>query len=337
VTASKELAEILPKLSRIRVGVIGDLMLDRYIWGKASRISQEAPVPVVQVLRETSVPGGAANVVRNIASLGGHAVAFGVVGDDRHADTLTDLLAHAGADVTNIIRTDKRPTTLKTRVLANNQQVVRVDREDTSAFGNAIVDRLRASALAAIENEDVDAIIFEDYAKGLLTAELIQELVNCARTRGIVTGLDPHPSHPFDVRGLTLMTPNRAEAFGLAGVYYRSAVLPVENDAPLLDVGALLLDRWEVNLLLVTMGGAGMALFHTGDKPVHIPTRAREVFDVSGAGDTVMASLVLALSAGATPVQAAEFANHAAGIAVGKIGTVAVEADELARDLMEAE
>jgi D-beta-D-heptose 7-phosphate kinase/D-beta-D-heptose 1-phosphate adenosyltransferase len=327
------LLSLLTRFKDVRVAVVGDLMLDRYIWGKASRISQEAPVPVVLVQRETQVPGGAANVVRNITSLEGQAVAFGAIGRDPHGETLRRLLREGGADVDQIQVSDRRPTTLKTRVLAGNQQVVRIDQEDTTLFSDELLDKLRRGLADMLKKDQIGAIIFEDYAKGLLSREFMQEIVDLAHRHGKFCALDPHPSNPFKVRGLRLMTPNRAEAFGLAGLYYKPTVLPLKNDLALQEVGRRLQQDWDVELLLITMGADGMALFQPDLPPVHIPTRAQEVFDVSGAGDTVTASFVLSLLAGATPTEAAELANHAAGIVVGKVGTVPVPKEELIREL----
>ncbi len=336
MTDPSQLLPLLEAFPKTRVAVIGDLMLDRYIWGQACRISQEAPVPVVQVRRETQVPGGAANVVRNATCLLGQVSAFGTIGTDRHGDTLLQLLTEAGADVSRVLRTENRPTTIKTRVLAGNQQVVRIDREETDPLPAAITARLLEAVYAALDGDaPPGAIIFEDYAKGLLSKEIMQQIVDDTRPRGIFCALDPHPGNPFKVKGLKLMTPNRAEAFGLAGVYYKPTVLPLENDEALLEVGRRLQHDWEVELLLVTMGGDGMALFMADAPPVHIPTRAREVFDVSGAGDTVTASFVLSLLAGATPVQAAELANYAAGIVVAKVGTKPILMEELVQHLRE--
>ena len=316
-----------------RVAVVGDLMLDRYIWGQAKRISEEAPVPVVRVRRESEVPGGAANVVRNILSLGGRASVFGVVGSDAHGDSLLGLLRDGGADTTGVVATTDRPTTIKTRVVAGNQQVCRIDLEKTSPIPASSRDVLENALFAALEEGGIGAVIFEDYAKGLLEAESLQAVVDYARDRGVLVALDPHPSHPFNLRRLDLMTPNRAEAFGLAGVYHRPGRLPLEADQDLLEVGRRLRHEWEVRILLITLGSDGMALFVSDDGPVHISTKAREVFDVSGAGDTVMASFVLALLADATPQEAAHIANHAAGIVVGKVGTVAATADDLLSNL----
>ena len=330
---------LIPYLSRFRdcrVGVVGDLMLDRYIWGTATRISQEAPVPVVQVRRESASPGGAANVVRNLVSLGARAMAFGVLGADRHAETLRGLLSAAGADLTGVVTADDRETTVKTRVIAGSQQVVRIDREVTVPIPSACREALLGQLEAALAAGAVEALILEDYAKGLLDPDMVRQIVVMCRRAGVFVTLDPHPLNQFNVNGLRLMTPNRSEAFSLAGVPYQPTRLPLASDLALAAVGRRLAELWAPELLLVTLGGSGMALFVGGSPQLHIPTRARQVFDVSGAGDTVMAAFVLSLLAGATAEEAARISNHAAGIVVGKVGTAAVAAAELESELRDA-
>ncbi len=333
---NSSLARFVSRFSDCRVAVVGDLMLDRYIWGRATRISQEAPVPVVRTIQETQTPGGAANVVRNVCGLGGRAAAFGIVGTDSAGADLVRLLGESGAETAGIVQVPERPTTLKTRIVAGNQQVCRVDLEKTEAVPDAALERILETLRDHLDANRCDAVILEDYAKGLLTPRFVQRLIELCGAFAVPLALDPHPEHPFQVAGLRLMTPNRAEAFGLAGAYYRPAVVPLEQDRALLEVGNRLRRSWGVEILLITLGGNGMALFEgAAECPVHIPTQAREVFDVSGAGDTVMASFVMALAAGASPVEAARLSNHAAGIVVGKIGTAAVTAHELYERLAE--
>jgi D-beta-D-heptose 7-phosphate kinase/D-beta-D-heptose 1-phosphate adenosyltransferase len=342
VPAAGSMAErLLSQVSRFsgaRVAVVGDLMLDRYIWGRATRISQEAPVPVVHVNRETVVPGGAANVVRNILSLGAKAVPFGMVGRDDTGRILRTLLREAGGDDSGILETDDRPTTVKTRVIAGTQQVVRIDHEVTTVMATALSSTLLSRLSQTIADGRVGALILEDYAKGLLTRDVVQEIVSMCIRKGIPVALDPHPSNPFRVKGMDLMTPNRSEAFALAGVYYSgSGGKPIQEDQPLQEVARRLLDEWEVKNLLVTLGADGMALFRTGEAPIHLPTRAREIYDVSGAGDTVMAAFVVARLAGASLMDAMRISNQAAGIVVGKVGTTPVPLDELKQELAAGE
>ncbi len=328
------LIEWVRKFAGQRVAVVGDLMLDRYIWGRASRISQEAPVPVVRVDHETFSPGGAANVVRNLCTLGADVSAYGTIGSDAHGARLSEWFEQSGVDVRGVVRSEERETTVKTRVLAGTQQVVRVDREDTVPLDASLQERLFDVLAGQMRDGMIDGVILEDYAKGVLTDALVGRIAAEGRDRGVPVVLDPHPSNAFASKGLTLLTPNRAEAFALAGRYYQGGVLPVAKDRPLLEVGQQLLDDWEMKLLLITLGAHGMVLFEDGSvEPHHIPTRAREVFDVSGAGDTVIATFLLALVAGSTPIEAARLANHAAGLVVAEVGTAAIGVEDLVSDL----
>ena len=315
------------------VAVVGDLILDHYVWGSASRISPEAPVPIVLVNRETVVPGGAANVARNALSLGAKVRAFGVVGRDENGGRLRGMLRQAGAEVAGVLTAADRTTTVKTRVLAGTQQVVRVDRETAEPISSRLQARLLDALAGSVRRGELDAIVLEDYAKGVVSRGLVAEVCQLANDHHVPVAMDPHPSHPYNVKGLRLMTPNRSEAFALAGVYQHPARGPVLGDRDLMAVGDRLKELWGVELLLITLGADGMALFADGKPPVHIPTRAREVFDVSGAGDTEIASFVLAIAAGAAPEEAAHLANHAAGIVVGKVGTASVTPDELREEL----
>lgn len=327
---TRSLTDILSSFPRCRIGVLGDLMLDRYCWGQATRISQEAPVPVVLVKRSTHVPGGAANVARNVLSLRGKVSVFGCVADDEDGRILVSLLKDGGADTTGVYEVEGGHTTVKTRVLAGNQQVLRVDRE----FPEEITEKLRGRILSKLEASlkagELDALVMEDYAKGVFTKEFMERAVELATHYGVLSTLDPHPAHGFDVKGLTLMTPNRMEAFSLAGVAFEAGIGDPAHDLPLKHVGDVLMGKWNAEMLLVTLGAEGMALFRKErSKPLVIPTQARQVFDVSGAGDTVMATMTLAICAGAPAAQAASLANSAAGVVVGYVGTRAIEADEL--------
>jgi D-beta-D-heptose 7-phosphate kinase/D-beta-D-heptose 1-phosphate adenosyltransferase len=327
--SAPQLLRFLPAFRRFRVAVIGDMTLDRYIFGRATRISPEAPVPVVVVEREVENPGCAANAARNILGLGGQVLAFGIVGNDPRGELLVTQLRKSGADCSGLVGVNDRPTIVKTRVIANNQQVVRIDREDTSPVAPDVQDALEQALLARIRAGDVQAVIFEDYAKGVLSQPMMQRLTDAANATGIITVLDPHPSHHAPVKGLHVMKPNRSEAFGLAGMYYRGGVFPIAKDSALQEVARKLHHQWRVRQLLITLGGDGLALFTENDPPLHLPTQAREVFDVSGAGDCVTATYTLALLAGATPGEAARISNYAAGVVVAKIGTVPVTAQEL--------
>ena len=330
----KKLLELVRGFSGVHVAVLGDLMLDRYVCGHATRISQEAPVPVVQVQHQDCVPGGAANVARNVLSLGGCAEVFGIIGKDADGKILKGLLQDAGGGVAGIVCGRKAVTTVKTRILASNQQIVRVDYEQpdqiTESSREALLERLENFLAAG----SCRSLILEDYAKGVFTADFMAAIVRIAKRKGVAVALDPHPTHPFDVKGLKFMTPNRMEAFALAGMPFVHGIGAPERDLPLRRVGEELMRRWEPELLMITLGSEGIALyFRDGGSPLFIPTQARRVFDVSGAGDTVMATMAVALAAGASPQEAAIIANHAAGVVVGYVGTRAIETTELCEAL----
>lgn len=326
----ERLNNIIEAFNGKNVAVIGDLMLDVYVWGKASRISQEAPVPVVLVNKKTSCLGGASNVMRNVATLGGSVKAFGVVGNDENGQLVRSLLADYSIDASSVFTDPARQTIEKQRVIAGTQQLVRIDYENTVPVDDSLRARIVEGLIDMIEKKEIDAVIFEDYAKGLLDSATMDRISAAAKKAGIISALDPHPDHPNQVSNLTLMTPNRMEAFGLAGVYIRKEDgAPVKCDEQLQEVARKLKETWAPEYLLITLGAQGMALFEKKGGFFAIPTIAREVFDVSGAGDTVIAAFTLALLGGATAAEAAEIANHAAGVVVGKIGTVTVTIEEL--------
>lgn len=324
---SKRLHDILARFPRQRIFVVGDVMLDRFLWGRVSRISPEAPVPVVEITRESSFPGGAANVGRNLRALGSSVSILGVLGDDNPGEELRELLEQQGVDTDGLIVDPNRPTTLKTRIVAHSQQMVRFDREKCAGP----TPQIERKALEYFESrlENVSAVVFEDYAKGLLSQRLLNVMHRLALKARKITAADPNSRHPLRYSGLTAVTPNRSEAFAAAGRPYVEPADEVLRDEALLRVGQALLRTWRPRNLLITLGEHGMCLFRPGKKPHHIPTVAQEVFDVSGAGDTVIATLVLALAAGADPVEAAEISNHAAGVVVGKVGTATCSPDEL--------
>lgn len=321
--ASARLQEIFENMNRTRIGVVGDLMLDIYISGTATRLSQEAPVPVLRVRSQSTRLGGAANVMHNLTSLAPkcRVSAFGIVGKDSHAAEMRKLLRADGIHVEGVLTDAARRTTLKQRVIVSGQQVVRMDVEDTQPIGADVRERMTEQILRAIRARSFDALIFEDYAKGLLQEEMLQPIADTARKYGVYTSLDPHPGHAMKIRGLSLITPNRMEAFGLAGIYCSDPADRVEDDANLARVAGVLLKSWTPDSLLVTLGHQGMALFREKRRPIIIPTVAREVFDVCGAGDTVISAYTLCKAAGASEQEAALIANQAAGIVVGKSGT----------------
>jgi rfaE bifunctional protein kinase chain/domain len=317
----------LGSLAKCRILVIGDVMLDHFIWGHVRRISPEAPVPIVEVTREEFYPGGAANVARNISPFSPHTHLMGRVGKDSAADRLRDLLIADKVDPAPLLVHDTLPTISKARVSARQQQIVRVDREKllplTSDELAEIEKRLRALA------PNLDAIILEDYGKGFMTTELMQLVSKIAAEHKLIVTVDPSPRNPLPWSGVTLVKPNRLEAFAAAGFEDHLLPGPPAQNPELLEVGRILLEKWAVNSVLVTLGEHGMMLFERGQSPHHIHTRAREVYDVSGAGDTAIALLTLALAAGFKLPDAAEIANHASGIVVGKLGTATLTPDEL--------
>lgn len=310
-----------------RILVIGDLMLDRYIYGVVRRISPEAPVPVVSVTHETRMPGGASNVAWNVQTLGGQGDVAGIVGQDPDAEGLLDVLRSAGVGVEAIVSDPQLRTTVKTRVIADRQQVVRVDREAPVTLESEVLQELTNAIRERIAA--VDGVVIEDYGKGVVTQDIVDATIHAARERGIPVGYDPKDDHPLQVQGVTVATPNRKEAFASVGRKDPMSDVDPLEDPDLLDVGADLLDRWGVKLLAITLGPQGVAIFEKGIEPVHIPTVAREVFDVSGAGDTVIATSTLALAAGASQREAIELANYAAGLVVGKLGTAPCHRDDL--------
>jgi D-beta-D-heptose 7-phosphate kinase/D-beta-D-heptose 1-phosphate adenosyltransferase len=319
--------QLLAAAARTRVLVVGDVMLDQFIWGSVSRISPEAPVPVVDFARESFMPGGAANVARNLSALGVRTSLFGVVGKDDSAARLKTLLAGQRVDCRGLLADAARPTSMKTRIVAHQQQVVRVDREVRLDADGPLTRRL----LAALEPclMTADAVIVGDYGKGVVTQALLDGLKHFCRARGVWLSLDPKPVHHLHLGGLSLLTPNRKEAFELADALDEGRVDGPLRDAALRRVADKLLAELEPALLLITLGDQGMLLCQRGRRPFHIPTVAQEVFDVSGAGDTVIASFTAAIAAGASPVEAAILSNHAAGAVVGKVGTATVSPEEL--------
>jgi D-glycero-beta-D-manno-heptose-7-phosphate kinase len=330
---SQRLTEILGAFPSRKILVIGDLMLDEFLWGKVTRISPEAPVPVVDIQRRASYPGGAANVARNLASLGTQAGLAGVIGEDVPGRQLVELLTDEKIATSCIRKTALRPTTHKTRICAitrqlhdhleieDQQQLVRVDEESRKPLDAEskkwLFDRLRAEIRAH------DAVIIEDYAKGLIDQELVTVVINEAKAHGKIVAIDPNPNNPFDWAGGTVLKPNRKEAFQAVGMPFST------DEESILRAGAMLQKKHGVKFVLITLGEAGMLLLEEGQKPYHTPTRAQEVFDVSGAGDTAIAAFTVALAAGATGIEAAEVANHAAGVVVGKLGTATLDTAEL--------
>lgn len=319
--------QLLAAAGRARVMVLGDVMLDQFVRGRVGRISPEAPVPVVEFESEIFVPGGAGNVARNLAELNAATELLGVMGEDEAGRQLKDVLEHDRIGCGGLVTCRGRMTSIKTRIVAHRQQVVRVDRESRTEVDGAATDRLLAELERGLKT--ADAVIVGDYAKGVVTQRLLDGARKLCRQRGVWLSVDPKPSHHLDLSGVSLLTPNRKEVFGLAGLTDSAPGAPLAEDDGLLAAAEKILTELKPALLLVTLGDEGMLLCQRGRRPFHIPTVAREVFDVSGAGDTVIACFTLAVVAGASPVEAAIFSNHAAGIVVGKLGTATVRPKEL--------
>ena len=302
-------------------------MLDEFLWGKVSRISPEAPVPVVEIVKEEFFPGGAANVARNLAEFTKNASLMGATGVCRHSEILQQLLTSEGVGTAAIQFHPCYRTIVKTRVIARQQHVVRIDRETKTRLKPAHA----ATALAQLEEllPSLDAVIVEDYGKGVLEQAFTDEISRLVWHFGKVLAVDPNPQNPLTWRHATVIKPNRSEAFASAGVPFSDGITNPTEDADLLRVGKLLMEKWDMENLQITLGELGVLLFRKGEPPYHAPTRAREVFDVSGAGDTVISLFTLALTAGASPQEAAEIANHASGVVVGKLGTAIVTPAEL--------
>jgi D-glycero-beta-D-manno-heptose-7-phosphate kinase len=313
-------ARLLKQLRGRRVLVAGDVMLDEFLWGSVSRISPEAPVPVVKVSRQSFHLGGAGNVAGNVRALGGEAVVVGVVGRDPAGERVREALAAAGVEDGLVIADSSRPTTVKTRIIAHHQQVVRADREVADDVPRPVEDALLARLRAALPS--CGAVVLSDYIKGVVTTRLMKALLAAASEQRVPVLVDPKVGHFPLYRKVTVVTPNQLEAEQATG-------RTIQGTGDLHAVGQRLLRMLACEAVLVTRGEQGMALFTRDGRPALIPTAAREVYDVTGAGDTVIATLALALSAGAPLAQSAMLANYAAGVVVGKVGTATASPDEV--------
>ena len=303
-----------------RVLVLGDVMLDEFIWGRVARISPEAPVPVVEVTGQSFHLGGAGNVAANVRSLGGEPALLGVIGEDEAGRRIEEALTKTGIVSRLEVAGSGRPTTVKTRIVAHNQQVVRTDREDASD----VPGDTEAAILEALRRElpSSEALVISDYEKGTVTASLLRKTLALARRQRVPVFVDPKPRHFRRYRGVALVTPNQVETEQATG-------LPLPDDDALVAAGRRILSQLGCRAVLVTRGERGMSLLERGRRPVHVPASAREVFDVTGAGDSVIATMTLAVVAGATLPEAAVLANGAAGVVVGKVGTAQATPDEV--------
>ena len=319
--------KILGSAGKAVILVMGDVMLDQFVWGSVARISPEAPVPVVDFERESYMPGGAANVARNLTALQVPTELYGVVGKDHASAQLKQLLTEHHIGCRGLVSTAARPTIVKTRIVAHTQQVVRIDRESRDGIDGKLAHRLTGALQLMVSKNS--AVIVADYGKGVVTQPLLEEIKSICRSRGLWLSLDPKPVHHLNLAGLSLITPNRREAFELARLPDDTRHHNPLADANLMRAAERLLSELRPAVLLITLGELGMLLCQRGQKPFHIPTLAKEVFDVSGAGDTVIATFTLAIAAGASPIEAAILSNHAAGLVVGKVGTATVTPEEL--------
>jgi len=316
----KRAVAILNNFKKASVLVIGDLVMDHFVWGKVRRISPEAPVPVVEVSSESFMLGGAANVVNNIHSLGGKVLVCGVVGRDEMGKKLIHELRLKGISSDGVIVEDGRPTSVKTRVIAHSQQVVRFDREKKEKVHLDTVKTIMDYVSKKINS--FDSIIISDYAKGVISEELVEEVIALAKKKDKPIAVDPKVGHFDFYKYATIVTPNNDEASKASGI-------EIENEASLLRAGEVLLNKLGSDAVLITKGEHGMSLFENNGEITHIPTVAKEVYDVSGAGDTVIGTVALSMASGASLKEAAVISNFAAGIVVGKIGTATVTPKEL--------
>jgi len=331
----KNLKKIINKFNKAKILVLGDVILDEYIGGSADRISPEAPVPVVWANKHTFTPGGAANVASNIRSLGGGICLVGVIGRDKNANILLSELKKRKITTEGIFADHRRYTTVKTRIIAGHQQVVRVDWEHTDSLSQKLNQRIVNFIKNKINN--FDAIIIEDYGKGVINMQLLQELKVISRSHKKIIAVDPKEEHFQYYRGVTSITPNRKELENAIrnlrlkdpSNRFRFDTDKLFTDKDIDSAAGEILTYLELQSLLVTLGEGGMRLFEKNGRITHIPTVAQEVFDVSGAGDTVIAAFTLALSCGASELEAAHIANFAAGIVVGKLGTAVTTRKEL--------
>ncbi|MGB7970985.1 MAG: D-glycero-beta-D-manno-heptose-7-phosphate kinase [Candidatus Deferrimicrobiaceae bacterium] len=305
-----------------RLLVVGDIMLDEYVWGDVKRISPEAPVPVVAVIRDTRTLGGAANVALNVASLGAGVDVAGLVGSDPAGREITRMLRTRGIGVAGLVVDPDRPTTVKTRVIAHQQQVVRVDREKEEAPADKARNALKTRVLAALDR--ADGVVLSDYRKGALSRELVEEVAAAAKRRGVFVAVDPKQTDFAYYRGCTVITPNKAEAEAALGGR------ELTGDLEIWKGGKALLRKTGADAILMTRGEEGMSLVERGRRAFfHIPAQGRQVFDVTGAGDTVIGTLATGLGAGAPLRDAALLANVAAGVVVGEVGTAPITAEKL--------
>lgn len=311
--------EIFKSFAGKKIAVIGDIMLDRYFWGSVTRVSPEAPVPVIDLEHETFHLGGAANVASNLNSLGIKSILCGIIGDDNSAEMFEQICMDRGIDPSGLYKDSNRPTTVKTRIIGNNQQIVRLDREVRDVI-NAAGEKHILETLA--EHSDLEGIIFGDYDKGALSSKLIKDVLKYAKSHNIGVYVDPKFDNFFAYKGVTAFKPNKKEAA-------QALKVNIKTDEDVKIAGGLLLEKLQCENVLLTLGDKGMMLFESSGNIHHVDTKARLVSDVSGAGDTVIATLAACKSGGASMVEAATIANIAAGYVCGEPGIVSVTKDDI--------
>lgn len=320
----EEFTRLARRFPSRKILVVGDAMLDEFQYGEVCRISPEAPVPVIEIREEAFHLGGSANVARNIRALGAEPLLVGMVGTDTESGRILEELHHLGMDASGLLRSPSRRTTRKTRIIAGSQQVCRADREDRRPFSSQ--EEREILSLVAERIDRVDAVVVSDYAKGLVTPPVFRKIAAACRRRGTLLVADPKAKDFSVYRGATVITPNLGEAAIAARV-------EIHDEASLVRAGIRLLKIARAHAILITRGKEGVSLMESGRRPWHLPTVAREVFDVTGAGDTLVAALTIAAASGATLAKAALIANHAAGIAVAKLGTATASVEEILESL----
>jgi rfaE bifunctional protein kinase chain/domain len=318
--SNKRLNELKKNFNGKRIAVVGDMMLDGYFWGDVKRISPEAPVPVLEVEDEFFRFGGAANVAYNIFTLGGIPVPVGVIGNDNYGSIFSSLIKEKNIEDQGIIIDNERPTTTKTRVIANSQHVVRIDKESKAYINNKIESKI--SSYLESELGNLDGIILQDYNKGILTPSLISKIISLADKKNILITVDPKFDNFFEYKNVTVFKPNRKETETVLGIR-------IKDNKDISSAGRNLLQKLNSEYVLLTLGEEGIAVFEKGDKERRMPTKARKVADVSGAGDTVISTLTIGLAAGANIYEACFLANYAAGVVCGEVGIVPIEKERL--------
>ena len=316
----QRLDELFHNFGRKSIAVVGDVMLDRYFWGSVKRISPEAPVPIVEVESESARLGGAANVAHNIHSLGGKAILVGVMGTDSSGELLAHIIQGQGFSTEGIFKDSSRPTTVKTRIIAHHQHIVRIDRESRDEISSPLQQQIADYVKRNIGQ--IDGIILEDYNKGVIAKSLIKQLIDIANEHHKIITADPKLNNFFEYRNVTLFKPNKREV-------EKALNRRLENSQDVSGAGGELLQRLNAHSVLITQGEKGMTLFEKEGSSAHIPARARKVADVSGAGDTVISTLSLALAAGANVREASALANFAGGVVCGEVGVVPIERNAL--------